>query len=96
MKESDFEKAKELMVLITTTRSQRINLIEMRSNVREEKENRRHYDDGLYQLHISQYRDGSGCSAQLERYHGNSELLDTIIAVLSRQLEEFEEEFSKL
>ena len=88
------KRANELKEIIDVTKEELENIKKVK--VREEKETR-FYDDGLYGLNISEYRDGNGeTSANLQRYCGNAELLDVIITTLTRQLEEFEDEFAKL
>lgn len=56
----------------------------------------KHYEDGVYSLSISQYDDGSGGCAELNRSLGNEELLDTIIDKVGEQLDRYQKEFEEL
>lgn len=95
MTQEKFEQATELLEIIKITESQIKNLYKFRDSKREDREDR-HYDDGLYNLCISRFSDGSGGIAELTRYQGNSELLDVIIETLQKQLKEFKEEFERI
>lgn len=95
MTKEKLKQLNELEEIIETTEKGLENLYEIRKSKRTEKENQ-HYDDLLYTLCISKYSDGSGGSAKLSRYEGNSELLDVIIETLEKQLAKFQNEFDSL
>lgn len=54
------------------------------------------YHDGLYNLTISEYKDGSGARGEFSRYGGNLRLLKVIIQELETQLAEYKEEFDNM
>ena len=85
MKVEQLERANELSEIILSTEKGLDNLKKIRDSIREARENR-HFDDGLFSLNISKNRDGSGESANFNRYLGNAELLDTIIVCVEKQL----------
>lgn len=95
MKQEQLLKANELVSIVGTTTAALDQLLKLRSKRRELKESKG-YDDGQYSLCISEHRDGSGCSAQLNRYLGNADLLDIIIKTVQDQLLEFEREFESI
>ena len=68
---------------------------EMLMKIREELEER-HYDDGLYSLHIGIHSDMSGPHMNLCRYMGNAEVLEVIVKTIGLQLESALEEFEKI
>ena len=50
----------------------------------------------VYNLCISEYSDGSGISAELNRYEGNQQVVEAIVRELERQLAIFQQEFDSL
>jgi hypothetical protein len=68
-------------------------LLEMETKF-ERRDNK--YHDGMYNLSIFQYKDGSGGGAEFSRYGGNLRLLKLIIKELELQLSEMKLEFENL
>jgi hypothetical protein len=97
MTNEQLKKGEVLSTIMKTTEQELDNLKDLLDDVEltnKKKEN--FYDDGLYGLCISQYRDGSGYSAELMRYGGNLRLLKLIIKELELQLSEAKLEFENL
>ena len=89
------KKAQEILKLIKTTEFaiEGINIIKTENTGGTSQKTGA---DGLYNLSISNYRDGSGGGYDIGRYRGNAELLGVIKDTLARQLKEFQEEFDNL
>jgi hypothetical protein len=84
MTEEQIIKGKELLELISTTRSALEQISELLSMARHGN------------LSISEYSYGSGVEARLNRKRGNKELLSVIEAELAEQLSQYETEFAEL
>lgn len=54
------------------------------------------HTDRMYNLQIGKHNDRSGINADLNRYHGNEEVINAIIEVLTRQLENYKIAFKEL
>lgn len=88
------EKGNELQELITKTESQLKGLYGLKE--KRNPKDKRHFNDGQFFLSISEYYDGSGAKAELNRYYGNAELLDVIIETLEKQVAQFKKLFKEL
>jgi len=86
-------KGNELLALIKITEKA---LEDVKKFIPQNRNNQKEYDDKLYNLYISECRDGSGVKIDLARYYGNEKLIEVIREELERQLMEYSEEFSKL
>jgi len=97
MTEESLKKGQVLSKTIETTKKGIENLEVLLLEV-DKKPGRRDNElhDGLYNLCISEHKDGSGKKADLSRYGGNVRLLKVIIKELKTQLQEYEEQFEKL
>ena len=84
MTEEQIIKGKELLELISTTRSALERIFELASMTIPGN------------LSISEYGDGSGIKAGLNRKRGNKELLSVIEAELAEQLSQYEAELAEL
>jgi hypothetical protein len=84
MTEEQIIKGKELLELISTTRSALEQISKLSSMTIPGN------------LSISEYSDGSGVKARLNRKRGNKELLSAIEAELAEQLSQYETEFAEL
>jgi hypothetical protein len=84
MTEEQIIKGKELLELISTTRSALEQISELASMTIPGN------------LSISEYSDGAGVKARLNRKRGNKELLSVIEAELAKQLSQYETEFAEL
>jgi hypothetical protein len=93
MKIGDLKKAEELIEIIKVTEEGLKNL--KKRKFRDKPENRV-YDDGVYNLYIGEYSDGSGIHCELSRYTGNRELHDIIVAALEMQLDRYKKEFEAI
>jgi hypothetical protein len=85
-------RGKELLELIKITENA---LNKLKSRKFRESTDGKFYEDRVYGMHISEWRDGSD-GAELARYYGNERLLNVIIAELETQLAEFQEKFDSL
>ncbi|RXZ78056.1 hypothetical protein EBB07_28790 [Paenibacillaceae bacterium] len=93
MTEETLKRAQELHRIIGVTRMA-VDKINTGYKTRSYKEDR-YYDDQLYSLNIGADYSKED-SLNLNRYMGNSKLIEVIRAELNRQLEEFEQEFAEL
>lgn len=84
MTEEQIIKGKELLELISTARSALEQISVLASMTIPGN------------LSISEYSDGSGVKARLNRKRGNKELLSVIEAELAKQLSQYETEFAEL
>jgi len=84
MTEEQIIEGKELLELISTTRSALERTSELLSMANHDN------------LFISQYADGIGVKARLNRKRGNKVLLSAIEAELAEQLSQYETEFAEL
>lgn len=53
-------------------------------------------DDGQYFLAITAHKDGSGLGADMSRYLGNAEVVDAVLEIVERQLQDQKKEFAEL
>lgn len=90
------KKANHLIETIQTTNNAIVELNKIKDKVKLKTVFDNDLDDGLYSFSISEYKDGSGLNAVLNRYGGNLQLLDAIIITLEVQLKKFDDEFKNL
>lgn len=96
MTKGKLEKAGDLYELIVTTKRE-LKKLNHWINLSGVKNIGGHYDnDYNYNLTICEHSDGSGSSINLNRYFGNTALLNMIANRLERQLHLFETEFANL
>ena len=87
-------RVKELEALILTTKE---GVESIKRQLEVECTDDKIYTDGFtYNLSIGVHRDRSGENAELYRYSGNKEVLEAVLKVLEKQLEEFMTLFEEL
>jgi len=87
----DLKKANELQELINITSTELSKLDDFISVRVQEISN-----NDIYNLHLAEYKDGSGFFMNLNRQKGNLELLEIMQSTLEKQLEAFQLEFKNI
>ena len=93
MNVEQLKRGRELKVLIEQTEEALNSLAKFQTKTRLDG---KFYEDGIYNLSISEHSDGSGKRADLCRYCGNEKLLKVIVEELEIQLKDFYDKFETL
>lgn len=94
MKLENLDKAVELKILLDTTYKASVEIEKLL--ILPESKDKKSYNDGPYNLSISEHNDGSGKRIELARYYGNRDLLKVIKTELLRQVEFLRKEIELL
>lgn len=97
MTKDDLKRGTELTKLIETTQKGLDNLKELKKKAKDRnRKDGNIYEDQIYTFHIGEHSDRSGLNADLSRYFGNEELLDTIIDKMESQINGWEDILNSL
>ena len=100
MKLNNLQRGNELIKLIQTTRHAIAGLEAMQAKAKKKPafhgNNYAGTPDGLFNLAIHEFGDGSGAGTEMSRREGNDEVLQVVVDTLRRQMAKFEAEFESL
>lgn len=96
MTKESLEKGNELNTLIEVTSEALKNITDILYNCNGNGRDDKNYEDDNYYLSIYDYTNSGGKKACLNRYKGNTELLEVIKSTLEKQLAFYKDELNKL